>query len=202
MAGTEELMSRLQQLEDSYYGDKEATRQKAFFDQYGSRFSNNQGLGMAILNELDRRGVDTSAADEAVTGILDQLRMECNEIITAINGIKAEAMETMEKVSDVADAVQDAVADNPNGDVPLPPSEEAPMPEEPAPEMPPEAPVDVGAEEFTPPTEEVPVSTTLSDARMKRIKGIYSAAKSKKSTADSYKPSAGILSAAQGGREC
>ena len=87
MPGTEELMARLQQLEDGYYGDKEAARQKQFFDTYGSRFSNNHGLGLAILNELDARGIDTSAADEAVTQIIDQLRTECNEIIEALEGV-------------------------------------------------------------------------------------------------------------------
>ena len=38
MPGTEELMARLQQLEDGYYGDKESARQQQFFDTYGSRF--------------------------------------------------------------------------------------------------------------------------------------------------------------------
>ena len=81
MAGTEELMARLSQLENSYNADKQAAREKQFFDTYGGRFSNNRGLGLAILNELDARGIDTSAADEAVQQILDQLRTECNEIL-------------------------------------------------------------------------------------------------------------------------
>ena len=88
MPGTEELLARLQQLEDGYYGDKEAARQKNFFDTYGARFSNNRGIGLAILNELDARGIDTSAADEAVQQILDTLRTECNEIIESIKVVQ------------------------------------------------------------------------------------------------------------------
>ena len=85
MPGTEELMARLQRLEDGYYGDREAARQQSFFDTYGSRFSNNRGLGLAILNELDARGIDTSAADEAVQQILDQLQMKLyNRSLTSL----------------------------------------------------------------------------------------------------------------------
>ena len=102
MAGTEELLARLTQLENGYYGDKEAARQKQFFDTYGSRFSNNRGLGMAILNELDARGIDTSAADEAVQQILDQLRMECQEILDMTKDANQAAIDTAQHVEEVA----------------------------------------------------------------------------------------------------
>lgn len=123
MPGTEELMARLQQLEDGYYGDKEAARQQQFFDTYGSRFSNNHGLGLAILNELDARGIDTSAADEAVTQIIDQLRTECNEILDALKEVQTQAIEQAQKVEEIGNVVSEAVAANPNADDPnaLPP---------------------------------------------------------------------------------
>lgn len=116
MPGTEELMARLQQLEQGYYGDKEAARQQKFFDTYGERFSNNRGLGLAILNELDARGIDTSAADEAVGQILDQLRMECNEIISSIKDVQQTAVENAQKVEEIANVVAQAAAQNPNTD--------------------------------------------------------------------------------------
>lgn len=230
MPGTEELMARLQQLEDGYYGDKEAARQKQFFDTYGSRFSNNHGLGLAILNELDARGIDTSAADEAVTQIIDQLRTECNEIIEALKEVQTQAIEQAQKVEDIGNVVSEAVAANPNADDPnalppeaMPPAEvgdmgiegmgaegefnpdevptgdtddEMPTEEPPAEEeVPPEEPVP-----DEPPVENEPAPTDVpSDARIKNIRGALSRVKAKRAAA-SFKPSAGILNAAMGGR--
>lgn len=228
MPGTEELMARLQQLEDGYYGDKEAARQKQFFDTYGSRFSNNHGLGLAILNELDARGIDTSAADEAVTQIIDQLRTECNEIIEALKEVQTQAIEQAQKVEDIGNVVSEAVAANPNADDPnalppeaMPPAEvgdmgiegmgaegefnpdEVPMDDAGnavSTEEPPEEP----PEESAPPTEEPPENESAStdvpsDARIKNIRGALSRVKAKRAAA-SFKPSVGILNAAMGGR--
>ena len=230
MPGTEELMARLQQLEDGYYGDKEAARQQQFFDTYGSRFSNNRGLGLAILNELDARGIDTSAADEAVTQIIDQLRTECNEIIEALKEVQTQAIEQAQKVEDIGNVVSEAVAANPNADDPnalppeaMPPAEVGDMgiedmgaegefnpdevptgdtdnaesPAESPAEPPAESPAEPPAE---PPAEEEPAPTDVpSDARIKNIRGALSRVKAKRAAA-SFKPSAGILNAAMGGR--
>ena len=225
MPGTEELMARLQQLEDGYYGDKEAARQQQFFDTYGSRFSNNHGLGLAILNELDARGIDTSAADEAVTQIIDQLRTECNEIIEALKEVQTQAIEQAQKVEDIGNVVSEAVAANPNADDPnaLPPEAMPPaevgdtgiegmgaegefnpdevqmddidnaIPTEQPAEQPAEQPDEPPAEDESAPTD-VP-----SDARIKNIRGALSRVKAKRA-ATSFKPSAGILNAAMGGR--
>lgn len=232
MPGTEELMARLQQLEDGYYGDKEAARQKQFFDTYGSRFSNNHGLGLAILNELDARGIDTSAADEAVTQIIDQLRTECNEIIEALKEVQTQAIEQAQKVEDIGNVVSEAVAANPNADDPnaLPPESMPPAevgdtgiegmgaegefnPDEvqmddtdnalPPEAMPPAEEEKVPPEESVPdepPAENEPAPTDVpSDARIKNIRGALSRVKAKRAAA-SFKPSAGILNAAMGGR--
>lgn len=121
MAGTEELMARLTQLENSYNADKQAARERQFFDTYGGRFSNNRGLGLAILNELDARGIDTSAADEAVQQILDQLRTECNEILELTKEANEAAIQTAQKVEDVANVVSQAVASNPDASMPTTP---------------------------------------------------------------------------------
>ena len=121
MAGTEELMARLSQLENSYNADKQAAREKQFFDTYGGRFSNNRGLGLAILNELDARGIDTSAADEAVQQILDQLRTECNEILELTKEANEAAIQNAQKVEEVANVVAQAVASNPDASMPMSP---------------------------------------------------------------------------------
>ena len=133
MPGTEELMARLSQLEQGYYGDKEAARQKQFMDSYGSRFSNNHGLGMAILNELDARGIDTSAADEAVQEILDTLRTDCQSILDLLGNVQEAAIENAKKVEQIANVVGEAVANNPEAAAPdaIPPEvEPAEMPPE------------------------------------------------------------------------
>lgn len=165
MAGTEELLARLQQLENGYYGDKEAARQKNFLDTYGARFSNNRGIGLAILNELDARGIDTSAADEAVQEILNTLRVECNEIIEAIKDVQQDAIENAQKVEVIKEAVSDAVAQNPaasiGGEPPV--IESGEMPPEASASMPPEGAIPEGmdtenpgesAAESEPPAEE------------------------------------------------
>jgi len=231
MAGTEELLARLQQLENGYYGDKQAAKEKAFFDQFGGRFSNDRGLGLAILNELDARGIDTSAADEAVTQILDQLRTECSAIVDLIKDVQDAAIETEKKVDTIQEVVQSHVSDNPDASVSsepgdigseefnpdemggMPPEGGEPAPDmggmppeggESAPDMggmPPEgsepAP-DMGGmpPEGAPAEEPLPPNQIPSDERIKNIHNVCSKIRARRHS--TFKPSAGILSAAQG----
>lgn len=244
MPGTEELMARLSQLEQGYYGDKEAARQKQFMDTYGGRFSNNHGLGMAILNELDARGINTSAADEAVQEILDTLRTDCQSILDLLGNVQEAAIENAKKVEQIANVVSEAVANNPNAAMPdaMPPEvEPAEMPPEmmdaeelnmegigePEGDMPIEPPAEEPAEPAEQPAKqpaEQPVNPeeTVSDARMKRIQkmkarwGKTATQKKKEKEKENenksddtvvsderlknvFKPSAGILAAAQRG---
>ena len=192
MPGTEELMARLSQLEQGYYGDKEAARQKQFMDTYGGRFSNNHGLGMAILNELDARGIDTSAADEAVQQILDTLRTDCQSILDLLGNVQEAAIENAKLFEQIANVVGEAVANNPEAATPdamppevepaeMPPemtdAEELNMegigepegdtPAEPSAETPAEQPAEQPAK--TPANPEENPEEAVSDARMKRI---------------------------------
>lgn len=199
MPGTEELMARLSQLEQGYYGDKEAARQKQFMDTYGSRFSNNHGLGMAILNELDARGIDTSAADEAIQQILDTLRTDCQSILDLLGNVQEAAIENAKKVEQIANVVGETVATNPAAATPdaippeiepaeMPPEmtdaeelnmegigePEGSMPAEPSAETPAEQPAEQPAETPAEQPAEQPANPddpeeTLSDARTKRI---------------------------------
>jgi len=148
-----ELQERLAALEaaDQERMSRESTR--SFMDQYGSKFSGDEGIGTAILAELNRRGIDTSAAEEAVQEIIDALREEASALL--------------DKLTQVEEAVQAAIG----GDVPpvepmAPPMEEAPppMPEEPMPpappveEAPPPPPPAEGAPPPPPPVEEAPMA--------------------------------------------
>ena len=226
MAGTEELMARLTQLENSYNADRQAAREKQFFDTYGGRFSNNRGLGLAILNELDARGIDTSAADEAVQQILDQLRTECNEILELTKEANEAAIQTAQKVEDVANVVSQAVASNPDASMPMTPpptvepAEVPPVIEDINPDgefNPDNVPPAEGTEstESTEGTEEQPTEgtevppaeeqspaedTEVSDIRQKRISRMKSnwgkTHTQKKMEARSFKPSAGMIEAA------
>ena len=229
MAGTEELMARLTQLENSYNADRQAAREKQFFDTYGGRFSNNRGLGLAILNELDARGIDTSAADEAVQQILDQLRTECNEILELTKEANEAAIQTAQKVEDVANVVSQAVASNPDASMPMTPppgvepAEVPPAIEDINPDgefnpdnVPPaegtegtegteEQPTEGTEEQPTEGTTEVPPAedTEVSDIRKKRISRMKSnwgkTHTQKKMEARSFKPSAGMIEAASKG---
>ena len=208
MPAIDELLSRLQTLEDGYYGDKEAARQKQFFDTYGERFSNNHGLGLAILNELDARGIDTSAADEAVQQILDQLRIECNEIIESIKDVQQTAIENAQKVEAIQEVVSQAAANNPDasidpngGEMPTAEGMEVPpdavvdenMPTNVPEEMPPEEGGEMPPEE-TPPEEMPPEEggemppEEMPPEEMPPEGG------------EMYQPSADMLSAVSGGR--
>ena len=221
MAGTEELMARLSQLENSYNADKQAAREKQFFDTYGGRFSNNRGLGLAILNELDARGIDTSAADEAVQQILDQLRTECNEILELTKEANEAAIQNAQKVEEVANVVAQAVASNPDASMPMTPPptvESAEMP--PAidamdpdgefnPDDVPPAEGTEGTEQTEPPAEgteqtEPPADDTeVSDIRKKRVERMKSnwgkTRTQKKKGCGGFKPTAGMIEAASKG---
>ena len=215
MAGTEELMARLSQLENSYNADKQAAREKQFFDTYGGRFSNNRGLGLAILNELDARGIDTSAADEAVQQILDQLRTECNEILELTKEANEAAIQNAQKVEEVANVVAQAVASNPDASMPM-----SPPPAVESAEMPPAIdamdpdgefnPDDVppaegteGTEQTEPPAEPPADDTEVSDIRKKRVERMKSnwgkTRAQKKKGCGGFKPTAGMIEAASKG---
>ena len=216
MAGTEELLARLSQLEQGYYGDKEAERQQKFFDTYGARFSNNRGLGLAILNELDARGIDTTAADEAVQQILDKLRTECNEIINSIKVVQEQAIESAQKVETIANVVDQAAANNPAAEQMPPeqvppeqtPPEQVPPEQMPSEQVPPEqVPPEQVPPEQVPPEEQMPPEQTVSDERVKHIQGVLSDARAKRIKAKAsvepkqncFKPSAGMIEAASRG---
>ena len=106
----EELSMRLGSLERARAADMQKAAQQAFMDKYGSRISNNTSLGLIILNELNRKGIDTSAADEAVQEILDQLRMEATMLLDTIKDNMEQGSELLDKINDMQESVEAAAA--------------------------------------------------------------------------------------------
>ena len=171
----DELAGRLQALEE----DK---LKSAFMDKYGQRFSGNEGIGVAVLAELQRRGIDTSAADEAVQEILNQLRAEAQNVLDSIIVMQQEVIQQMDKIQAIDDAVKGATGQEttPEG---MPPATEEPLPPPPT-DMPPVT------EEPLPPPQSV-----ISDERAKTIKGLLN---QKKKASQGWKPNKSMIAACRG----
>lgn len=150
----EELSMRLGSLERARASDMQKAAQQAFMDKYGSRISNNTSLGLIILNELNRKGVDTSAADEAVQEILDQLRMEATMLLDTIKDNMEQGSELLDKINDMQESVE-AAATATGTDLSVP-SEEVPAEIS-------EAEADM-VPEGQPPMEEMPADTGMEGA--------------------------------------
>ena len=171
----EEMSMRLASIEDSIKAERDAKRQQEFMDRYGTMFSNNRDIGLAILNQLDRKGVDISAATEAVQSIIQDVLMECAMLMNVFKNALQQQGELMEKVSDIAQAVDTAMA--PTGvDIQsmLAPPEGMPPEGVPPEGMPPEGvPPEGASPEGMPPEgvppEGAPPGGTTSDARVKNI---------------------------------
>ena len=166
----DELSARLSSLEEQRDIDARLAAQQAFMDKYGSRMSNNASLGSVILNELNRRGIDTSAADEAVQQIIDQLRMEATMLLDTLKDNMEQASELVDKFDAVEESVQ-AAADATGVDISLPSDEMTA--EATGQQIPP----DMAGGEMPPPEQMPPVP---SDRRVKNIKGILSDVRAKR----------------------
>lgn len=172
----EEMSMRLASIEDTIKAERDAKRQQEFMSRYGNMFSNNQEIGLAILNQLDRKGVDVSAATEAVQSIIQDVLMECAMLMNVLKNAVQQQGDLMEKVSDIAQAVDTAMApagadimsmlappQPPEGGMP-PEGAPPPPPEGVPPEGPPPPPEGGMPPEGPPPPEGVP-----SDSRVKTI---------------------------------
>ena len=157
----EEMSMRLANIENSIKAEQDAKRQKAFMDRYGNMFSNNTDIGLAILNQLDKKGVDVSAATEAVQSIIQDILMECAMLMNVFKNALQQQGELMDKVSDIALAVDTAMA--PTGiDIQSMLAPPEGMPPE---GMPPEG----APPEGMPPEGMPPEGNVTSDARVKSI---------------------------------
>jgi hypothetical protein len=210
----DELAQKLAFLENGMAQQQAAAQQSQFMDKYGTKFSGDEGIGVAILAELGRRGIDTSAADEAVQDILDRIRAEATAILDKIKMDERTVSQLMDQVATVEEAVNAATGAAPGADAQVqtaPPPDAAmgaEMPAEevaPAPDMGAEMPAeeavpapDMGAEmpaeEAAPPPPEVP-----SDRRLKITSARSRIAAARSAKRGMYRPSASVLNVLQGG---
>ena len=200
----EELSARLSDLERSRDEEREKRREQEFMDKFGGRISNNKSLGLVILNELSRRNIDTSAADDAVQEILDNLRMEATALLDAIKDLADKVEDTAEAVSDAAEKtgsdhseptekvkqdLQNMGAPMPDEGAGAPPPDQMSPPDMGAGAPPPDQmpPPDMGAGApppdqmpppdmgaGAPPPDQMPPDQALSDRRFKNIQNIVS----------------------------
>ena len=113
-----ELEARLMALEQARENDLMRATEEAFMNRYGGAISNSRSLGLTIMNELARRGIDIGpASNEVVARIIEQLRGECNAILDAtaqaksfIESLAAQASQKLDEMNATQEAVSAAAA--------------------------------------------------------------------------------------------
>lgn len=187
------LEPRLQALEEFTNGlraerEKQAQEQELqqLLDSYGMQFNGRRDVGMEILNQLHRRGVDTSAASSnAVQDIITDMQAQIAQLYDDFNQKRQEMDQIQQQAAQLTDQINkiDQVVADTTGDgseIPVPTSmspEQAPTEVPPAPDatmapppadesVPPEQPAPDTTSEVPPPAPEQPV---VSDVRLKNV---------------------------------
>ena len=207
----EDLAERLSNIENAEAARAAEAEQKGFIDKYGAMFSGDEGIGMAILAEMNRRGISSAAvgADRAIQEILDQIREEATMVLDKIKADRDTVNELIGEVQDVQEAVSAAlgedmstggngIVEEPDVDAaldeelpPLPPEGEEPLPPEGEEPLPPEG------EEPLPPLP----NTVVSDAAVKKVIPFKVKPRVKHSSEPKgWKPASHLLDAIKGGK--
>ena len=191
------LEPRLQALEEFTNGlraerEKQAQEQELqqLLDSYGMQFNGRRDVGMEILNQLHRRGVDTSAASSnAVQDIITDMQAQIAQLYDDFNQkrqemdqIQQQAAQLTDQINNIDQVVADTTGDGSEIPVPTNMSPEQPAPDAtmtppPAPDatmapppadgsVPPEQPAPDTTSEVPPPVPEQPV---VSDVRLKNV---------------------------------
>ena len=191
------LEPRLQALEEFTNGlraerEKQAQEQELqqLLDSYGMQFNGRRDVGMEILNQLHRRGVDTSAASSnAVQDIITDMQAQIAQLYDDFNQkrqemdqIQQQAAQLTDQINNIDQVVADTTGDG--SEIPvstnMPPEQAAPdatMAPPPAADesvtpppvdmsVPPEQPAPDTTSEVPPPAPEQPV---VSDVRLKNV---------------------------------
>ena len=187
------LEPRLQALEEFTNGlraerEKQAQEQELqqLLDSYGMQFNGRRDVGMEILNQLHRRGVDTSAASSnAVQDIITDMQAQIAQLYDdfkqkrqEMDQIQQQAAQLTDQINNIDQVVADTTGDG--SEIPVPTSmspEQAPTEVSPAPDatmapppadvsVPPEQPASDTTSEVPPPVPEQPV---VSDVRLKNV---------------------------------
>ena len=191
------LEPRLQALEEFTNGlraerEKQAQEQELqqLLDSYGMQFNGRRDVGMEILNQLHRRGVDTSAASSnAVQDIITDMQAQIAQLYDDFNQkrqemdqIQQQATQLTDQINNIDQVVADTTGDG--SEIPVPTNM---LPEQPAPDatmapppaadesvtpppadgsVPPEQPAPDTTDDVPPPVPEQPV---VSDVRLKNV---------------------------------
>lgn len=161
--GLEPRLAALEQMAQQMQAEKEAAAKQAAIqslkDQYGMRFGNRDDVALELLNQLNRKGVDVSAASsEAVQDILDDMQGQIAALYDAFNQHRNELNQLQSDAANLAgqlNTIDETVTAATGGDMaggevpgseppaePAPEAAPAPVPEataEPAPETVPAA---------------------------------------------------------------
>lgn len=197
------LEPRLQALEEFTNGlraerEKQMQEQELqqLLDSYGMQFNGRRDVGMEILNQLHRRGVDTSAASSnAVQDIITDMQAQIAQLYDDFNQkrqemdqIQQQAAQLTDQINNIDQVVADTTGDGSEIPVPtdmspeqmsteVPPAPDATMTPPPAADesvtpppadmsVPPEQPASDTTGEVPPPIPEQPV---VSDVRLKNV---------------------------------
>ena len=192
------LEPRLQALEEFTNGlraerEKQMQEQELqqLLDSYGMQFNGRRDVGMEILNQLHRRGVDTSAASSnAVQDIITDMQAQIAQLYDDFNQkrqemdqIQQQAAQLTDQINNIDQVVADTTGDG--SEIPVPtnmspeqmPATDATMTPPPAADesvtpppadmsVPPEQPAPDTTSEVPPPAPEQPV---VSDVRLKNV---------------------------------
>jgi len=125
-----ELEARILAMEDEGARRAMADEQRGFMDKYGTMFSGDEGIGMAILGEMTRRGVPSAAvgADRVVQEILDDIRQEATVVLDKIKSDRDTVNALIDQVQDIQESVAAATGGEPgDGVLDMPPEGTPPM---------------------------------------------------------------------------
>ena len=188
--GLEPRLQALEEFTNSLRAEREKQAQEQelqqLLDSYGMQFNGRRDVGMEILNQLHRRGVDTSAASSnAVQDIITDMQAQIAQLYDDFNQkrqemdqIQQQAAQLTDQINNIDQVVADTTGDG--SEIPVPTSmspEQAPTEVPPAPDatmapppadgsVPPEQPAPDTTSEVPPPVPEQPV---VSDVRLKNV---------------------------------
>ena len=161
------LEPRLQALEEFTNGlraerEKQMQEQELqqLLDSYGMQFNGRRDVGMEILNQLHRRGVDTSAASSnAVQDIITDMQAQIAQLYDDFNQkrqemdqIQQQAAQLTDQINNIDQVVADTTGDG--SEIPVPTNT---SPEQPAPDTISEVPPPAADESVTPPPADMSV---------------------------------------------
>lgn len=143
MDNLEPRLQALEALAEQMQAEKAQAAQdrdlQSVLDTYGMQFNNRKDVGMEILNQLSRQGVDVSAASSnAVQDIITDMQAQISQLYDDFNQKRQEMDAVQREAADLADQVNkmDEVVMNAANEPGQPDANiEPPAPEAPAPDM-------------------------------------------------------------------